>query len=103
MIRFFINAGEQNLDLGQLFLKLQEAWIERQVSQSQVVKYLEDNCKKLNLAFHGKTPADGNCFFNAVADQLDLLELPQQSPAELRKSVVEFLHEHRSVQVTPCN
>ncbi|XP_072029369.1 uncharacterized protein [Amphiura filiformis] len=96
-----ISKGAKQLDFVQfnsLLERLQQTWIDQQVSQSQVVKSLEDNCKKLNLAFHGKTPADGNCFFNAISDQLNLLGLPHQSPWEIRQSVVEFLRRNPSIQ-----
>ncbi|XP_072043457.1 uncharacterized protein [Amphiura filiformis] len=93
--------GTQYIDPAQfksILERLQQIWIEQQTSESQVVKYLEENCKKLNLAFHGKTPGDGNCLFNAVSDQLDLLNLPHQSPSDLRQSVVEFLRRNPSIQ-----
>ncbi|XP_072014058.1 uncharacterized protein [Amphiura filiformis] len=94
-------GGIQNVVLLQfkdLLERSQKRWIEQQVSESQVVKCLQANCKKLNLAFHGKTPADGNCFFNAVSDQLHLFNLPHQSPWNLRQSVVEFLRNNPSIQ-----
>ncbi|XP_072049762.1 uncharacterized protein [Amphiura filiformis] len=94
-------ASTQYKDPGQfksILERLQQIWIEQQTSESQVVQYLEENCKKLNLAFHGKTPGDGNCFFSAISDQLDLLNLPHQSPSDLRQSVVEFLRRNPSIQ-----
>ncbi len=79
--------------------RIQQEWIEQQCSQTQVVKSLKANCKKLNLAYHGNTPGDGNCFFNAISDQLSLLGLPHQSPWDIRQSVVEFLRRNPSLQV----
>ena len=61
---------------------------------------LEDNCREAGLNFHGDTPADGNCFFHAISDQLTLLGKPRQSVAQLRERVVQFLKENPRVEVS---
>ena len=37
------------------------------------------------------TPGDGNCLFHAMSDQLKRLDMPEQTAAQLRKAVVEYL------------
>ena len=68
-------------------------------SQSDAEQRLLENCQKLGLTFHGHTPADGNCFFHAVSDQLSLLGLPRQSAAQLRHNVVVYLMCHPKIKV----
>ena len=58
------------------------------------------NCRHHGLVFHGDTPADGNCFFHAVSDQLSLLGVPDQSPSQLREKVVQFLKSNPTVEVS---
>ncbi|KAL3889148.1 hypothetical protein ACJMK2_001502 [Sinanodonta woodiana] len=46
----------------------------------------------LGLELHGETPADGNCFFEAVSSQLRRLNCAvQTSPQQLRQEVVAFM------------
>ena len=40
------------------------------------------------------TPGDGNCLFHAMSDQLKRLNMPEQTAAQLRKAVVEYLRAH---------
>ena len=58
------------------------------------------NCRQHGLVFHGYTPADGNCFFHAVSDQLSLLGVPGQSSSQLRNKVVQFLKSNPTVEVS---
>ena len=37
------------------------------------------------------TTGDGNCLFHAMSDQLKRLDMPEQTAAQLRKAVVEYL------------
>ena len=97
-----ISQGQVHLDpiqFADVIERIQQDMISQQMSENQAVKSLEENCRKLQLAFHGRTPADGNCFYNAVSDQLDLLGLQHQSPSEIRQSVVKFLRCNSSIQV----
>ena len=68
-------------------------------SQSEAEQRLEENCRRAGLRFHGHIPADGNCFFHAVSDQLSLLGLSHQSAAQLRSNVVLYLLNHPQIQV----
>ena len=61
---------------------------------------LVENCRRHGLTFHGHTPADGNCFFHAVSDQLSLLGLPHQSAVQLRNNVVVYLMYHPQIEVS---
>lgn len=40
------------------------------------------------------TPGVGNCLFHAMSDQLKRLNMPEQTAAQLRKAVVEYLRAH---------
>ena len=69
-------------------------------SENEAEKRLLENCRRAGLKVHGHTPADGNCFFHAVADQLSLLGLPHQSATRLRNGIVCYLKDHPQVQVS---
>ena len=69
------------------------------ISDNEVGQRLLENCRRVGLKVHGHTPADGNCFFHAVADQLSLLGLTHQSAAQLRNNVTNFLAYHPQVKV----
>ena len=68
-------------------------------SENEVQQRLLENCRRAGLKVHGHTPADGNCFFHAIADQLSLLGLPHQSAVQLRNNVTSFLEQHPQVRV----
>ena len=67
--------------------------------ENEAEQRLLENCRRAGLRVHGHTPADGNCFFHAVADQLSLLGLQHQSAAQLRNHVTLFLEYHPEVEV----
>ena len=67
--------------------------------KSEAEQRLHENCRRAGLRVHGHTPADGNCFFHAVADQLSLLGLRKHSAAQLRNCVTLFLEHHPQVEV----
>ena len=46
-------------------------------------QHLQNNCNELGLTFSGHTELDGNCFFNAISDQLYRLCLDTVSPYQL--------------------
>ncbi|KAL3889371.1 hypothetical protein ACJMK2_001715, partial [Sinanodonta woodiana] len=80
--------------LCQILQKSQQA-----ISSSQPT--LEANCLSVGLKFHGETPADGNCFFEAVSSQLRRLNcVVQQSPQQLRQEVVAFMRNNRVIQAS---
>ncbi|KAL3889408.1 hypothetical protein ACJMK2_001752 [Sinanodonta woodiana] len=62
---------------------------------------LEANCLSVGLELHGETPADGNCFFEAVSSQLRRLNcVVQKSPQQLRQEVVAFMRTNRGIQAS---
>ncbi|KAL3889445.1 hypothetical protein ACJMK2_001789 [Sinanodonta woodiana] len=62
---------------------------------------LERNCQNVGLKFHGETPGNGNCFFEAVSSQLQRLKYPVQlSPQQLRQDAVAFLEDNQLLQVS---
>ncbi|KAL3889480.1 hypothetical protein ACJMK2_001820, partial [Sinanodonta woodiana] len=62
---------------------------------------LERNCQNVGLKYHGETPANGNCFFEAVSSQLHRLKYPVQlSPQQLRHDAVAFLKDNQLLQVS---
>ena len=68
-------------------------------SENEAEQRLLENWQRVGLRVHSHTPADGNCFFHAVADQLSLLGLPHQSAAQLRNDVVLYLKYHPQIEV----
>ena len=63
--------------------------------QSQTVDALEEHIKihRLPLVKSVETPSDGNCWYNAISDQIRLLEIPNK-PANtdsLRKAICDVL------------
>lgn len=57
------------------------------------------NIKDVGLEFSTPTPGNGDCFFEAVSDQLKRLHLPYQNPIQLRHSVVKFCKENATLKV----
>ena len=69
-------------------------------SENKAKQRLLENCRRAGLRVHGHTPADGNCFFHAVADQLFLLGLQHQSAEQLRNDIILYLRYHPQVEVS---
>ena len=67
--------------------------------QLDTIDRLVENCKSLQLRFRGKTPGNGNCFFEAVASQLQRLGVKNWIDKDLRRCVVQFLENKRVFQV----
>ncbi|KAL3888019.1 hypothetical protein ACJMK2_000403, partial [Sinanodonta woodiana] len=62
---------------------------------------LEANCLSVELELHDETPADGNCFFEAVSSQLRRLNcIVQKSPQELRQEVAAFMRTNKVLQTS---
>ena len=64
--------------------------------QDPVVHYrhrLMDNITRSGMKFRAETPGDGNCFFHAISDQLDRLQLPAKHAKELRTMLVKYLQD----------
>ncbi|KAL3889413.1 hypothetical protein ACJMK2_001757 [Sinanodonta woodiana] len=72
-----------------------------QLAGSSNESTLEANCLSVGLELHGETPADGNCFFEAVSSQLRRLNcVVQKTPQQLRQEVVTFLRTNRVIQAS---
>ncbi|KAL3887766.1 hypothetical protein ACJMK2_000159 [Sinanodonta woodiana] len=55
----------------------------------------------MGLVLHDETPADGNCFFEAVSSQLRRLNcVVKKSPQELRQEVAAFMRTNRVIQAS---
>ena len=63
------------------------------------MEIFEKNCKANSLTMRANPDKDGNCFFHAVANQLDRLNMPQYSSDNntkswakpLRHALVEYM------------
>ena len=100
---FILSLGHQLDMLKDMLKAIQESelqWVDQKATMRDVVRRLEENCRKLGLEVHGQTPTDGNCFFHAGSDQLDLLGLQPMSAAEFRQAVVNFMIDNPVLQVT---
>lgn len=75
-----------------------QEWLKVNEPLTQATAQLHANCQQARLKFHGKTPADGSCFFHAVADQLKMLGLPFQCASDLRIRLVEYLLQNPTLQ-----
>ena len=73
----------------------------QQVQQKKVLnskQRLLENVAKSGLQIRD-TPADGNCFYHAVADQLCLLGCQPQTAVQLRRNVAAYMHSHPELEV----
>ena len=92
---FFFNFW---ISLGHKYTSVVEL---EQVQQKKVLnsrQRLLENVAKADLQIRD-TPADGNCFYHAVADQLCLLGCPPQTAVQLRRNVVAYMHSHPELEV----
>lgn len=66
---------------------------EEENNNATTTQRLRQNCETYGLRFRAATPADGSCFFHAIADQLEYrkLSLHYKSAEELRNMVVDRL------------
>ncbi|VDI20736.1 Hypothetical predicted protein, partial [Mytilus galloprovincialis] len=62
--------------------------------QDDVEERLKQYCNFHGMEFLGRTPGNGNCFFEAISSQLDRLQLPRKSPELLRREVTTYLKEN---------
>ncbi|XP_072019683.1 uncharacterized protein [Amphiura filiformis] len=57
---------------------------------------LQENCAENGLKYRGTTPGNGDCFFEAVADQLKRINnLYSPIASQLRQDVSNYMAEHR--------
>ncbi|XP_052090922.1 nuclear GTPase SLIP-GC-like isoform X2 [Mytilus californianus] len=61
--------------------------------QHAVEERLKQYCNFHGMEFLGRTPGNGNCFFEAISAQLERLQLPRRSPERLRQEVTTYLKE----------
>lgn len=73
-------------------LESHSAFQKERLKREKYHNILNKNLQKLDLTLRTDVPADGNCFFSAVEDQLIRLGLPAPSPSQLRHDLVNFLH-----------
>ena len=57
--------------------------------QHAIEQRLKENCRENSLEFHGLTPGNGDCFFEAIASQLRRIGAQQSSSLQLRHEVTE--------------
>jgi len=56
------------------------------------IDQLKRNLNELNLTIRQNVPADGNCFFHCIADQLERLGINQEhTVVSLRQDAVSYL------------
>lgn len=53
--------------------------------------HFESAIARKGWQIRGRTPEDGNCFFWAVSDQMDMKGLDQQTHVQLRASVIQHM------------
>lgn len=68
-------------------------------SKNNTEAILLSNLKDIGLEYSTPTPGDGNCFFEAVSDQLKRLGLPPQNAHLLRTNIVQFCKENYVLKV----
>ena len=60
---------------------------------------LKSNILSLGLQYGQLTPSNGNCFFEAVCDQLKRVGQPPLSPQQLRQHVVNYIRANPVLEV----
>ena len=71
--------------------------------QHGIEKRLKENCRENGLEYHGQTPGNGDCFFEAIASQLRRIGANHCSSALLRKQVTEYILQHPTYEVSICS
>ena len=59
---------------------------------------LESKCRAVGLERRGSTAGDGNCFFHAVADQLERIGKDKPTHVDLRKHLTDYMRKNVSVR-----
>ena len=68
--------------------------------QNGIEQRLKENCTENGLEYHGQTPGNGDCFFEAIASQLRRIGANHSSSALLRKQVAEYIQQHPTYEVS---
>ena len=71
--------------------------------QHDTEQRLKENCWENGLEFHGLTPRNGDCFFEAIASQLRRIGAQESSSVQLRHEVTEYIRQHPTYDVSICN
>ena len=71
--------------------------------QHGIEKRLKENCIENCLEYHGQTPSNGDCFFEAIASQLERIGAKRHSSALLRKQVTKYILQHPTYEVSICS
>ncbi len=77
----------------------QLAWQNEKRNKDVIQQRLLNNCLHEGLEFHGQTPADGNCLFHAVSDQLNSPNWENINHIDLRRKLAEFLSNNHKITV----
>ena len=70
-----------------------------QSDQRSAQDILLDHISLLGLEYSTPTPGNGDCFFEAISDQLERLGKQKQSAHDLRRNVVSFCRQNPTIQV----
>ena len=96
--RSFSGKGCDNPEALQRILIL--SW-EKIKEHHDIEQKLKDNCRKNGYEFHGETPRDGNCFFEAIASQLNRINAEKRySSKQLRQEITEYILQHPTIEVS---
>ncbi len=77
-------------------------------NEEDPMEIFDRNCKANSLTMRADPDKDGNCFFQAVANQLDRLNMPQHSSynntktcaKQLRHQLVEYMRNTPDIKVS---
>lgn len=72
-------------------------------SSNNTEEILHANIHEIGLEYGTPTPGNGNCFFEAVRDQLKRLELPLISAYQLRLNIIKFCRDNPILKVCIIN
>ena len=70
--------------------------------QRDIEKKMNENCRESGLEYHGQTPGNGDCFFEAIASQLRRIGAEHSSSAQLRQQVTEYIRQHPTYEISLC-
>ena len=94
--------GNSCYDPDDLYLFLIQSYVSY-AEQHDIEQRLKENCRENGLEFHGLTPGNGDCFFEAIASQLRRIGAQQSSSVQLRHEVMEYIRQHPTYDVSICN
>ena len=94
-------SGKHCYKPGDLDLVLKQSRVEYE-EQFHIEQKLKENCTDNGLEYHGDTPRNGDCFFEAIASQLSRIKAQQSalSPLQLRQKVSEYIWQNPTYDVS---